>query len=166
MTKGDSWRGAIVRTVAIACMLLFLPLLVALLLVALLVRAVWSLCLHLAIWSWWCSRGCDVLFVYSDSPIWHDYIETNLLPHIRRRAVILNWSQRRNWRLSLAHIAFGHFGGGEEFNPLAVVFRPFRSTRTFRFWRAFREFKHGKPEALLTVQQAFFDAIGIPLEKS
>lgn len=143
-----------------------LPLLVAFLLVALLLFLVWSLFLHLAIWNWWCARGRDVLFVYSDSPVWQDYIENNMLPHLRRRAVVLNWSQRRRWRLSLAVLAFSHFGGGQEFNPLAVVFRPFRFSRTFRFYRPFREFKHGKPEALLTVQRDFFDALGIRSEGS
>jgi hypothetical protein len=164
MTKDESWLRVVARIVAIASLWLLLLLLVPFLLVCLLVYLAWSCCLHLAIWSWWCTRGRDVLLVYSDSPVWHDYIEANLLPHIRKRAIILNWSERRTWRLSLAVLAFGHFGGDMEFNPLAVVFRPFRFTRRFRFWRPFREYKHGQPEALLTVQRDFFDALGIQPE--
>ena len=59
-------------------------------------------------WFWgyvlahWCWRahgrhGRDVLFVYSNSPNWEAYIEENILPRIRDRAVILNWSERKLW---------------------------------------------------------------------
>ena len=53
------------------------------------------------------------------------------------------------------------FGGWREFNPLAVVFRPFRRTRTFRFWQPFRDFKHGHPEALHRMESEFFGLIGV-----
>jgi hypothetical protein len=43
---------------------------------------------------------------------------------------------------------FYYFGGRREFNPLAVVFHPWRRGKTFRFFQPFRELKHGKPEAL------------------
>ena len=117
--------------------------------------------LHIAVWSWWCVRGRDILFVYSDSPIWHDYIEEQVLPRLGERAVVLNWSQRTGWRFSLARLVFYHFGGYQEFNPLAVVFRPFRRTRTFRFWQPFRDFKHGHPEALQQMESEFFGLIGV-----
>src|SRR6185503_18999997 len=67
--------------------------------------------LHIAVWSWWCIRGRDILFVYSDSPIWHDYIEEQVLPPLGERAVVLNWSQRTRWRFSLSRMAFYLFGG-------------------------------------------------------
>ena len=123
--------------------------------------ALYSLCLRLAVWSWWCLRGRDILFVYSDSPVWHDYIEQRIVPHLGERAIVLNWSQRKRWRLSLRRMAFYHFGGDREFNPLAVVFRPFRRTRTFRFWKPFRDFKHGQPEELQKMEDEFFGLIGI-----
>lgn len=116
--------------------------------------------LHIAIWSWWCLRGRDILFVFSDSPVWHDYIEQHILPRLGERAVVLNWSQRRAWRFSLARLAFHHFAG-KQFNPLAVVFRPFRRTRTFRFWQPFRDFKHGDSEALHRMESEFFGLIGV-----
>ena len=104
--------------------------------------------LHLAIWTWWYLRGRDILFVYSDSPIWREHVEQHILPYLGERAVVLNWSHRKRWRISIARLAFHYFGGSREFNPLAVVFRPMRRTRTFRFWQPFRDFKHGRPEAL------------------
>jgi hypothetical protein len=139
----------------------FVPLVLALLLTALPLYLVATVCLHAIIWVWWCLRGRDILFVYSDSPVWHDYIEERMLPYLGKRAVVLNWSQRKRWHISLARIAFSHFGGYRHFNPLAVVFRPFRRTRTFRFWSPFREFKHGHPEALHRMESEFLGLIGV-----
>jgi hypothetical protein len=90
-----------------------------------------------------------VLFVYSDSPIWHDYMTTEVLPMLSNRAVVLNWSQRKQWpKLSLAVHVFRSLGGEKEFNPLVVVFRPFRRAKLFRFWSAFKEWKRGHTEAV------------------
>ena len=147
-----SWQFALVIFLA--------PVLVVVVALALVYFLVSTICLHIAIWSWWCIRGRDILFLYSDSPVWHDYIEQHVLPQLGERAVILNWSNRRGWRFSLAQMAVHHFGGSREFNPLAVVFRPFRRTRTFRFWQPFRDFKHGRPEALHRMENEFFRLIG------
>jgi len=144
-----------------AWLIILSPLILAALVLAFVFFLAFTVCLHTAIWSWWCLRGRDILFVYSDSPIWHDYIEQKVLPHIRRRTVILNWSQRKGWRFSLARMAVHHFGGDQEFNPMAVVFRPFRRTRTYRFLQPFRDFKHGHPEALQRMEGDFFGLIGI-----
>lgn len=115
--------------------------------------------IYVAVWLLWLPRSKSILFIYSDSPVWHSYIEKHILPAIREQAVILNWSQRasRSWRLSLAVAVFKHFGGSRNFNPMAVVFRPFHRARVFRFHPPFRDYKHGKPEKLLTMQQEFFD---------
>ena len=137
------------------------PVLLVVVVLALVFFLVSTICLHIAIWSWWCIRGRDILFVNSDSPIWHDYIEQHVLPHLGGRAVVLNWSRRRGWHFPLARAAVHHFGGGLEFNPMAVVFRPFRRTRTFRFWQPFRDFKYGHPEALHRMERKFFGLIGV-----
>jgi hypothetical protein len=120
-----------------------------------------SIVVHITIWTWWCARGRDVLLVYSDSPLWREYIELHILPHLRNRVIVLNWSERKRWSPSLARLAFLHFRSYREFNPLVVVFRPFRRTRTFRFWKPFKDLKHGRPEALRTMEQEFFSLIGV-----
>jgi len=125
-----------------------------------------STCLHILIWTFWCLRGRDILFVYSDSPIWHDYVEQRLLPPIRHRAVVLNWSRRKRWRISLARAAFHHFAGYREFNPLALVFRPLRRTRKFRFWQPFRDFRHGRPQALRKMEKDLFELIRVPYDET
>lgn len=145
----------------IALFILFAPLLLVVVVLWLAFFLVYTIFLHVAVWSWWCVRGRDILFVYSDSPIWHDYIEKQVLPRLGERAVVLNWSQRRGWRFSLARMVFYHFGGRRAFNPLAVIFRPFRRTRTFRFYQPFRDFKHGHPEALHRMESKFFELIGV-----
>lgn len=118
--------------------------------------------LYLAVWILWCTRGKDILFVYSNSPIWRDYIEQQLIPRIADRSVILNWSERRDWldSWSLPSVTFRFFGGSREYNPLALHFRPLRRHRTFRFWKAFKDWKHGNPETLKLIEGQLFDTIG------
>jgi hypothetical protein len=151
------WQGVLIVPLV--------PVLLIVAAIAVLAFVVATVCLHITVWSWWCLRGRDVLFVYSDSPLWHDYIEAAILPHLGKRAVVLNWSQRKRWRISLAGLAFHHFGGYRQFNPLAVVFRPFHRSRVFRFWQPFKDFKHGQPEALQQMEREFFGVIGLPSDR-
>jgi hypothetical protein len=144
------WRVAGLLLVAVPWVVVYLML-----------YGLYWICLRVAIWGWWCSRGRDVLLVYSDSPIWREYVEQNMLPRFSKRAIVMNWSERRRWRFSLGWMAFHHFGGNREFNPMAVVFRPFRRTRTFRFWTAFRAMKAGRPAALAAKERELLDYVGI-----
>ncbi len=133
---------------------LFLPIILPIVICYLLAGFI----LHLAIWLMWCTRGQHLLFVYSNSPVWQEHIEHKILPRLPQNAVVLNWSERRNWgRLSLAVQAFNFFGGRREFNPLAVIFRPFHLARTFRFWDVFNEYKHGKTEPLANMERDMFE---------
>ena len=95
--------------------------------------------LYVLVWLLWVPRGKDILLAYSDSAIWHEYMTTQILPLVRKRAVTLNWSERHRWsRCSLPSRVFHCFGGRREFNPLVILFRPFRRARFFRFWPAFK----------------------------
>jgi hypothetical protein len=145
----------------VAAAWLLLPVFIVFAAIALFLFLASSACWHLLAWCWWCSRGRDILFVYSNSPTWHDYIERHILPYLGDRAIVLNWSERKRWRPSLARMAFRHFGGSRQFNPMGIVFRPFRPTRKFRFWQPFQDFKHGHSEALRNVESAFFRSAGI-----
>jgi len=117
--------------------------------------------LYLAVWCWWLPRGRDTLIVYSDSPVWQSRMQEHVLAPVGTRAVVLNWSERRQWKISLASAVFRYFGGTREFNPLAVVFRPFRRARVFRFWRPFRDWKHGRPQALEQLEAELFACLGL-----
>lgn len=94
----------------------------------------------------WQPQGKDLLLVYSNSPNWQTYVEQTWLPKWQRRAVLLNWSERRNWNRERPEVALFHvFATEREFNPLGIVVpRKGRHVHIVRFWRAFRDFKHGK----------------------
>jgi len=155
------WRGGVRKALGRAVGSLLLVLSSPLLLLALIPYLLYTAALYCAVWLLWCRRGKDVLFVWSESPVWKDRIQTRLLPKLGRRAVLLNWSERVQWtgRFSLARIAFQHFGGHREFNPLAVVFKPLRRARTFRFWRPYKQLKQGHPEVLEQMEAAFLDLL-------
>ncbi|HEV8070495.1 MAG TPA: hypothetical protein VGP76_22460 [Planctomycetaceae bacterium] len=145
-------------------LVLIAPLLLVLLLLIVVLVAVYllyGLVLQVAIWWFWCRKGRDVLIVYSESPIWRDYVEKRILPTIGDRAVVLNWSERRQWQRTLAVLAFRFFGGTREFNPMAVVFRPLHNARCFRFYKPFREFKHGDTSAVSALESGLFRMLGV-----
>ena len=120
-----------------------LPLALVALALHLLLRAV----LYLLVWLLWIPKGKDVLFVYSDSPIWRKYMTSHVLPLVRDRAVVLNWSERSNWSpWSLKVSVFRAFGGSQEFNPMVVKFQLFRKARILRYWSAFQDWKRGYTE--------------------
>ena len=147
--KSSDYIGALLA-------ILLSPLIIAVVILAL----ICSVLLHIIIWAFYCSRGTTVLFVYSNSPVWKEYIETNILPNLPESAIKLNWSDRKQWKtLSLSTIAFRHFGGYREFNPLGVVFRPLRRSKVFRFWKPFKDFKHGNTDSLNVMRADFLNQI-------
>lgn len=93
------------------------------------------------------TAGKDLLLVYTASPHWQPYIETSWLPRWEHRAITLNrsapWSRTqlevRLWRA---------FALPEEHTPVAIVIPRRGRPRVVRFWRAFRDFKHGKDRRL------------------
>jgi len=127
-----------------------LPVVVVMALVWLVVVAlVWSvlvISLLTIVWTTWWPRGRYALVVYSNSPIWQQYFEERMLPAIGKRGVVLNWSERKRWKLSLSVALFRTFAGGREFNPLVIVFEPLKRPRRFQFLRPFRAFTQGRPE--------------------
>jgi hypothetical protein len=114
------------------------------------------------VWLAWCARGRYALVVYSNSPIWQEYFEREVLPAVGTRGVVLNWSERKQWRYSLAVVTFRFFGGRREFNPLAIVFRPFAWPRQFRFYGPFKAFKHGRLEEVEQMRRAFLETLNNP----
>lgn len=130
----------------LAAILLFLP-----------SYLLYGLILQLVIWVGWCTRGINVLLVYSESPNWQAYIDTNLIPKLPPSTVVMNWSNRRQWSFfSIWVRAFRYFGGAREFNPLVVVFKPFRWARTYRFFKPLRQYKHGKTTDLEELERELF----------
>jgi len=106
------------------------------------------------------TQGKFIVFVYSNSPSWKAYIEENILPQIQDHAILLNWSERSQWdKTEWAVQAFHHWGGPENFNPLAIVFCNLVNVRVIRFYSAFQDFKHGKVTALQKAEAHLLDLI-------
>ena len=148
------------RLKSAALLVLFLPFVLPLALVAIVLHFLYKITLYLLVWMLWLPRGKNIVFVYSDSPIWHDYMATEVLPLVQERAFVLNWSERKKWRRwSLGVAVFRHFGGGREFNPLVVLFRPVRLVRVFRFWSAFKDWKQGHREPVERLRQDLLIAL-------
>jgi hypothetical protein len=142
---------------------ILMPLIIFLLLAVAIVIPLSYLLVYLSIWSFWLTGGKDILFVYSDSPVWRDYMLSEMLPLVESRAVVINWSERNTWeRWSLRVLAFKFFSGQKAFNPLIVVFRPFRSAQKFRFWPAFREWKQGNKEAVEKLKLEIMNMLALP----
>jgi hypothetical protein len=144
------------------------PLLIVLLPLVVIVALLWLINASLllsVVWLTWCPRRRYALVVYSNSPVWQEYFERQVISRLGERAVVLNWSERKRWTLSLAVILFRVFGGSRDFNPIAIVFEPLVWPRTFRFYKAFRSFKHGRPEDVEKLRLEFFrllDALAQP----
>jgi hypothetical protein len=106
------------------------------------------------------AQGKFVLFVYSDSTAWKSYVEHNILPRLQPHTLILNWSQRAKWNNGSWEVkAVRHWGGDREFNPMAVVFCNLFRVRTIRFYRAFREYKRGRTQALREAEAELFGLV-------
>ncbi len=98
----------------------------------------------------WGLRGRRLLLIYSRSPVWHDYIESNWLPILGEHAVVLDWSDRstRQFRRAFAARVFRAWAGDQNYCPMAIVFPRFGRTRQIGFFYAFRDWKHGKTASL------------------
>jgi Na+-translocating ferredoxin:NAD+ oxidoreductase RnfA subunit len=135
------------RIISSALILIFLPLILPLIVVALVLFTLHRIVLYLLVWMLWLPKGKDTLFVYSDSPIWYEYMTQQVLPLVEERAIVLNWSERSTWRKwRLTQQVFYSFGRHREFNPMVIMFRPLRRAKLFRFWSAFKDWKRGYTE--------------------
>ena len=126
--------------------------------ISVLLYFLWGAILYLVIWLTY--KKQFVVFVYSNSPNWQDYMEREVLPYIQDRAVIMNWSERKKWKNSPAVLAFHYFGGQRNFNPMGIVFRPFRFAKTYRFYEAFKEFKRGEPNKVDELKRQLLRDLG------
>ncbi len=150
------WR----RTWKALFLVMLLPIILPLALMAVALYFAHRTVLYVLVWVLWLSRGKDLLVVYSDSPIWHEYMVTQILPRVQGRAVVLNWSDRNKWpRWSFRAHVFRYFGGDSDFNPLVVFFRPFRRAKSFRFWLAFKDWKRGNREPVERLRDELFSVL-------
>ena len=139
---------------------LLLPIILPLAIVGLVLHFLNKVVVYLLVWVWWLPKGKDILYVSSDSPIWKEYMGTEVLPLVEKRAIVLNWSARSKWpKWSFAVRVFRTFGRGRDLNPIVVLFRPFRRARIFRFLPAFQERKHGNSASVEQLRRDLMQAL-------
>jgi len=124
-------------------------------------RLAYEYWLKFRFWQRHGKHGRFVLLIYSDSPNWKDYIEVNILPRLEPHVVTLNWSERQEWHRSNPFEArlFHHWAGDTDFNPMAIVFAPTGEVREVRFWKAFKDSKHGKDRLLKQAESFLFSEV-------
>ena len=147
------------RWLILGIVILALPLWLLVVLILALARLVQRIVLYAMVWAWWIGRAQRrVLFVYSDSPNWKAYIETNILPKLPSNTVVLNWSRRQSWsKFSFPVMLFHCFAGRREFNPIGLVFERFNGVERYRFRQPLRDAKHGHLESLQLVETQFLN---------
>ena len=148
------------RVLRVALIVFLLPIILPLGILGLVLSALNTIVVYLLVWAWWLPSGRDVLYISSDSPIWKEYMESEILPLVAKRAVVLSWSGRNKWpKWSFAVRVFRAFGRGRDFNPMVVLFRPFRRARIFRFLPAFQERKHGNNTSIERLRRDLMQAL-------
>ena len=81
-------------------------------------------------------------------------------PYCPERAMVLSWSARSKWpKWSFAARVFRTFGRRRDFNPMVVLFRPFRRARISRFLPAFQEQKHGNSASVEQLRRDLMQAL-------
>ena len=155
MNDNSSMAKKFPRLLGFLALLLFLPYVM----IYLFLYFLYGLILQIAVWIYWIPSGKSILIVTSESPIWENYMAEHIISVLQPRAMILNWSKRSEWAHSydLKVLTFNYFGGRSDFNPLAVVFRPFRRAKVFRFWDAFKNYKHGKVHSLKEIKEELLE---------
>lgn len=148
------------KVLRFALIVLLLPIILPLALAGLVLHLLNKGIVYLLVWVWWLPKGKDVLYVSSDSPIWKEYMETEVFPLVAERAIVLSWSERSKWpKWSFAVRVFRTFRRARDFNPMVVLFRPFRSARVFRFLPAFQKWKHGDRASVEQLRRDLMQAL-------
>ena len=104
------------------------------------------------------SAGKDLLLVYTASPHWQPYIEQNWLSRWQARAVALNRSTP-GWEAQPETGLWRRMAGLREHTPVAIVIPSVGRPRIFRFYKAFRDHKHGKPASLHALEGELTQAL-------
>ena len=145
--------------------MILLPILLAVVLVLtliiLILRLIRGYVLRRRFHDRWAHEQRFILFVYSESPNWLEYFERNIFPKIRDYAVFLNWSRRSEWKRErpLEAKMLAHWGGDREFNPLAIIVPPKGRVQVIRYFRAFKDYKHGNEKQLREAERKLWLAL-------
>jgi hypothetical protein len=121
-----------------------------------LLRRAWLIARLRAIWP----PNKFVLLAYTQSAAWAPFIEQSLLPQLGDAVVAIDRS-KEDWKRSnpVEARAVSFWGGLRAHNPIAIVIRNRWRVRVFRFYEAFQQFKHGRPQDLELVVSEFLSHV-------
>ena len=107
------------------------------------------------------AHGRFILFMYSDSPNWKQYIDDHILSRIGRYCIVLNWSERKMWKESnqWEPKLFRSLAPSTNFCPMAIVIPPEGEVREVRLHMAFLRFKHGKEDEWRARKEELFNLV-------
>lgn len=170
----DGLPKALRVTLAVPFLIIWIPLWLAFMIVyGVLLRPLMRVFLVVAVAVRWRPRGIRGLFVYSDSPNWKPYLDRYIIPSVKDRVALLNWSERKNWNRALSGrlevMIFKHWAYNTreqnylDFNPMAVLFVPWFSPKALRFFYIFKRAKHGDLDALTELEEELFARLGLEL---
>jgi hypothetical protein len=155
--KSSSLANAVTVILILPAILLVGPFV----LVCWLMRSFWGLLLNVAVWLTWIPKGKRMLLINSNSPVGGKHFHREMVAPLQDEAAVLNWSERKQWlRWRRAVQCFRHFRGETCFNPMVIVFRPWRRPKIFRFYEAYRDAKHGHMSELHGMQDELFRFLG------
>lgn len=105
-------------------------------------------------------KGQYILFTYSESENWSQYIEESILPEIEEYSLIINRSKDQKWKseFKLERRAI-ELWANINVNPVAIVFEPNKKVKIIPFYEAFRDLKHGKHQAINAKCQELFQCL-------
>ena len=123
----------------------------------------WLLILALFLYK---RRDVAGVLITSDSPNWSGYIQENWVARWGDQFVVLNWSQRRKLKSSIAVRLFYQFCSPQERNfcPAVIYLRGLRHPLVFRCFYAFRDYKHGDDAALRSIEHRLFQELQLDHE--
>jgi hypothetical protein len=96
-SKKETIGGTIMRFLMFIVFVPLIPILLLLIPFILTYEFLRGLWLGFMVKQKWYPQKKYLLFVYSNSPNWKEYIETNILPVIADYAIVINWSERSHW---------------------------------------------------------------------
>jgi len=119
----------------------------------------------------WKPQHINGLILSSSHPAWDDWSKTRAQ---KNRLFLLNWNERKQWRLSLKTLVLYTFirhnsslkkdqgNPRKYFYPVAVVFQPWLLPKTVRFAASWQKAFKGNT-ALLHEQERLLDELAISL---
>jgi hypothetical protein len=141
--------------ILIAIIIFLIPILIYLLILEIIFRIIFRIRIII--------NGKRIIFVTSNSPIWHDYLKNKWVKRITKYAYILNWSERTQWNNSQWEVRmFHHWGGDRDMVPIIIVYINFFHIQKYRLYNPFIEYKNGKDKTLFTIEsniEKTFDSI-------